>query len=214
VSDRAVTPLGASDPRRLEDRLGGFAGLVLAGGEGARFGGPKAWATLPDGRTFLEACAGALREGGARPVLATLPPDAADPGLPGLSALPLPRPGLEMFDSLRLGLAALLGDSDWTRVAILPVDHPLVRPATVAALAAAAGRAVIPRCAGKHGHPVVLDRAPAAAIADGRLAGPTLRDALARLGAAELELDDPGTTANCNTPTALAAAWTAWLATR
>jgi CTP:molybdopterin cytidylyltransferase MocA len=168
---------------------------------------------LPDGRTFLEACGQVLREGGARPILATLPSGACDPHLPGVSALPLPRPGLDMFASLRHGLALLLDDPGWRRLAILPVDHPLVRPATVAALAAAAGRAVIPRCAGKHGHPVVLDRAAALAIAEGRLAGPTLRDALRRLGAGELEVADPGTTANCNTPAALAAAWSACLAT-
>ena len=50
-----------------------FAGLILAGGEGKRWGGPKAWATLPDGKTFLEACFGALRESGGNPIVATLP---------------------------------------------------------------------------------------------------------------------------------------------
>ena len=38
--------------------LGGITRqVILGGGEGKRWGGPKAWAPLPDGRSFLEACA-------------------------------------------------------------------------------------------------------------------------------------------------------------
>ncbi len=189
-----------------------MAGVVLAGGEGRRFGGPKAWATLPDGRTFLEACAAALA--GAWPLLATLPPGSDDHDIADLEVLALPRPGLDMFASLRLGLERLLDDRGWRRAAVLPVDHPLVRPATVAALAAAEGRAVIPSFGGKHGHPVVLDREVALGIVSGELPGPTLREVLAAVGAATLPVDDPGVAANCNTPAALAAAWAACLATR
>jgi hypothetical protein len=43
-------------------------------------------------------------------------------------------------------------------------------------------------------------------IADERLTGPTLRDVLRPLGVTEIAVDDPGTTANCNTPGALARA--------
>jgi molybdenum cofactor cytidylyltransferase len=186
--------------------------VVLGGGEGRRFGGPKAWATLPDGRTFLEACVATLA--GARPVLATLPPGSDDPGITGLEVLPLPRSGLDMFASLQLGLGKLLADPAWLRVAVLPVDHPLVRPSTVAALAAAEGRAVIPSFRGKHGHPVVIDREVALGIVSGELPGPTLREVLAAAGASALPVDDPGVTANCNTPDALAAAWAACLVTR
>ena len=207
--ERPLNLLCASAPLRLCVKNDGLAGLALAGGEGRRFGGPKAWATLPDGRTFLDACAAALAGAGARPLFATLPPGSEDPRIPGLEVLPLPRPGLDMFASLRFGLERLLADPGWTRVAVLPVDHPLVRPATVGALATVSARAVIPSCRGKHGHPVVLDRDVAAGVADGQLAGPVLRDVLRTVGAATLEIDDPGVTANCNTPDALAAAWAA-----
>jgi molybdenum cofactor cytidylyltransferase len=190
------------------------AGVVLGGGEGRRFGGPKAWAALPDGRTFLEACAAALAAAGARRVLATLPPGSEDPGIAGLEILALPQPGLDMFASLQLGLGKLLADPAWLRVAVLPVDHPLVRPATVAALAAAEGRAVIPSFRGKHGHPVVVDRETALGIVSSELPGPTLREVLAAAGASVLPVDDPGVTANCNTPDALAAAWAECLVTR
>ena len=184
----------------------GVAGLILAGGAGTRFGGPKAYALLPDGRTFLAACAGCFASAGLAPVAATLPPDAPGAGVPGVRPVKLPVPGLAMFESLALGAASLLADDDWESVVVVPVDHPLVRPATVRALAAADGDAAIPSFRGKHGHPVKLRRPVAEAIARGALEGPTLREVLRAVGVAVVAVDDPGVTANCNTPEALAAA--------
>lgn len=183
-----------------------LAGLILAGGEGSRYGGPKAWAMLPDGRTFLEACAATLFGGGAAPVVATLPPESADPGIERLAVIPLPEPGLDMFASLRIGLRFLLGNARWSRVALLPVDHPLIRPESVVALAAGCAPANIPVCRGRRGHPVVVHRAVAEAVSRGELRGPTLREVLNAVGLAVVEVDDPGTVANCNTPNALARA--------
>ena len=183
-----------------------IAGVILAGGRGERFGMPKALATLPDSRSFLAACADCLAAAGAAPLVATLPPGVAAPPLPALMTVQLPTAGLAMFDSLRLALARALEDAGWTAAVILPVDHPLVRPATIAALAAADAPAAIPSFAGKHGHPVVLARAVAAGIAAGELAGPTLRDVLHRLAVEVVPVPDPGVTANCNTPDALRAA--------
>jgi CTP:molybdopterin cytidylyltransferase MocA len=186
-----------------------FAGLILAGGEGSRFGGPKAWVVLPDGRTFLEACAATLQTAGAGTVAATLPPGSVDPGIPGLTWLSLASRGLDMFASLRAGLQRMVGELEWTRVAVLPVDHPFVKPATVVALAACKARVAIPRYRGKHGHPVVLDRATAEAVANGRLPGPTLREVLKTARPVDVEVDDPGAVANCNTPDTMASAWSA-----
>ena len=45
----------------------GVAGLILARGEGSRFGRPKAWAQLPDGVSFLAACCRTLTTAGAAP---------------------------------------------------------------------------------------------------------------------------------------------------
>lgn len=183
-----------------------LAGLILAGGEGRRFGGPKAWAGLPDGRTFLEACSAALFGAGADRVVATLPPESSDPEIAGLQALPLPEPNLDMFGSLKIGLNHLIQSEDWERLAVLPVDHPLVRSETVRTLAAAGARAAIPSYRGKHGHPIVIDREVAVAIVCGDFDGPTMREILRAVAAIALEVDDPGVTANCNTPAALSEA--------
>jgi CTP:molybdopterin cytidylyltransferase MocA len=191
----------ASGSSRFSEKL---AGLVLAGGQGTRFGGPKAWAVLPDGRTFLEACVAALRHAGAEPLVATLPPASVDPAIDGLVAVSLSAPGLDMFASIRVGLQWLIGEKGWTRVAILPVDHPLVTPVAISVISAVDATAVIPCYLGKHGHPVVLDRSVADAVADGRRPGPTLREVLRACGAVDIAVDDPGTTANCNTPEQLA----------
>ncbi len=183
-----------------------LAGLILAGGEGRRWGGPKAWAKLPDGRTFLEACAETLREAGSRSIVATLPSGTDLTAIVALDAVALPGPGLDMFASLVTGLSRLMENPDWRIVAVLPVDHPLVSPSSVAALASAPARAAIPSFFGKHGHPVCLARSVAETIVDGKLTGPTLREVLRSVDAVDVDVDDPGVITNCNTPEALATA--------
>ncbi len=183
-----------------------FAGLILAGGEGKRWGGPKAWAKLPDGRTFLESCAEVLREAGSRPMVATAPPGTDCTAIGALSLVALPGPGLDMFASLVTGLDRLIEDPDWQVVAVLPVDHPLVSPGTVTALVDATTRAAIPTFNGKHGHPVCLARSVVQTIVEGKLTGPTLRQVMRSVDAVDVPVDDPGVITNCNTPEALATA--------
>jgi CTP:molybdopterin cytidylyltransferase MocA len=183
-----------------------FAGLILAGGEGKRWGGPKAFAEIEDGRTFLEACAAALVGAGAVPVVATLPPGTENPGIDGLGAIALPEPGMDMFASLATGLGCLLENSGWQKVAVLPVDHPLVHQSAISALVSTSARAAIPSFKGKHGHPICFDREVASAIVRGESPGPTLREVLREVGAVDVEVDDPGVIANCNTPAALSKA--------
>lgn len=185
-----------------------LAGLILAGGEGKRWGGPKAWAELPDGRTFLEACAETLQGAGSQSTIATVPPGTDRTAIGVLKLVALPRAGLDMFASLLIGLRHLVDHPDWRTVAVLPVDHPLVGPSTIAALANAPARAAIPSFNGKHGHPVCLARSVAETLVDGRLTGPTLREVLRSVDAVDVAVDDPGVITNCNTPEALASALT------
>jgi CTP:molybdopterin cytidylyltransferase MocA len=179
------------------------AGLILAGGEGRRWGAPKAFVRLPDQRSFLEACRDLLAGAGVRPLAATLPHNIGPEELPGLRSLPLPEPGLDMLASLRWGLRHLISDSSWRSVVVLPVDHPLVASDTVISLANSGGAAAIPVQGGKHGHPVCLSRQVAEQVAREVLGGANLRDIIRSVGSVDVPVDDPGIHANCNTPEAL-----------
>ena len=108
--------------------------------------------------------------------------------------------------SLRFLSAASPCWPEWQVVVVLPVDHPLVTPETIKAIAAPAAPAVLPVHGGRRGHPVALAREVAEGIASGAISGPTLHHVVAGLGWVEVAVDDPGVHANCNTPGALAAA--------
>lgn len=183
-----------------------FAGLILAGGAGRRYGRPKAAATLPDGQTFLNACAGVLGEGGARVIVATIRPGLSIAPTTAFTQTELPDPDVDMFGSLRHGLHRLLQMGDWPRAVILPVDHPLVAASTIRAVGETTGPASIPSFNGKHGHPIGLSRTVCKGIVTGRFPGPTLRDVIRKTGHCDVEVDDSGVGANCNTPEKLAAA--------
>jgi CTP:molybdopterin cytidylyltransferase MocA len=184
-----------------------IAAIVLAGGRGRRYGFPKATAKLPDGRTFLTACVTTLRRAGARVVVATLPPGFDGPVPRRVVPIEISFRESDQFASLRRGAAAALAAGPWDVLVVHPVDHPLVRPSTVRRLVAVESQTVAPSHAGRGGHPVVLGRGIVNALVDGSEPGPTLREVLARAGVATVEVDDPGVVTNCNTPAALAAAF-------
>ena len=186
------------------------AGLILAGGAGRRFGEPKAFARLPDGRSFLDACAKAMQQAGVEPVVPTLPSNAGD-GIPkSVKPLRLPGTGLDMFASIKLGIHNLIEDSNWHRLIILPVDHPLINASTIVTLCNQYDcDAAIPTLEGRHGHPIMISRKLAEKIVDGRLPGPTLREVLRAGRACDISVDDPGIRANCNTPQTLRDSWIA-----
>jgi len=184
--------------------------LILAGGAGRRWGGPKAWARLGDGTTFLAACASTLRQAGADPILATLPPvtapDAASDAAsehrgserPRLSLLRLPEHGLDMFSSLLCGLEWLADRVGWQAVVVLPVDHPLVRPQTVRELVGAGPPAAIPCWEGSRGHPVCLWRPVVARAVRRDLGASSLRELLRAVGAVDVAVGDAAVRANLN----------------
>jgi CTP:molybdopterin cytidylyltransferase MocA len=181
-----------------------FAGLILAGGEGTRWGGPKAWARLPDGQTFLDACSQMLITAGATPVMVTLPPGRLLGEVPaGAEQRQLPAPGLDMLASIRIGLEELLGERSWEAVVVLPVDHPLVAATTPRVLVAAGPPAAIPTLNGRHGHPVCLWRQLAARVVSDHHQVENLRQVLKAAPARDVAVIDPGVRANCNTPEAL-----------
>lgn len=161
--------------------------IVLAAGEGVRMGGGgKALATI-HGITFLERVFEACREGGCRATYVVVRPDdtATRDYVESLTHHHVHRPRCRispvlnpeadrgMFSSVRLGLKASLNADPAHAIVVFPVDFPFVHHTTVHALAhaldaesAKASIVVRPRYHERTGHPIVLSRGLATAIAE------------------------------------------------
>jgi nicotine blue oxidoreductase len=138
------------------------AGVLLAAGEGSRFGQPKALVKL-HGLTLAERGVRLLRAGGADPVLVVT--GAAPVELAGIHAVRNEQYRTGMGSSLRAGLQALSGAGalapEAGAVVVALADQPLVGPAAVARLIAAyAGGAgvVVAAYHGRPRNPVLLAR--------------------------------------------------------
>ncbi|GFK92189.1 Molybdenum cofactor cytidylyltransferase [Fundidesulfovibrio magnetotacticus] len=136
------------------------AAVILAAGLSSRMeGGFKPLMPL-GGATVLERAAVLLHQCGAEHALVVAGNRACEVNAEaqrlGLACVENPDFLEGMFSSVRAGLAALPGGFD--AVLVLPVDIPLVRPATVRLLLASwRGQAVAyPTFAGERGHPPLL----------------------------------------------------------
>ena len=179
-----------------------IAGLVLAGGEGRRFGGTEKALLRLAGRPLLSHViallapqVGALAISG-RPLLAPFAegyPILPDGGFAGRGPLAGLLAGLEWAASI--GAASLLS---------MPVDTPFF-PRDLAARLAPPPAVVV--CDGRVHHLVALWPVAAAAAVRARLAGGGGAVALAGVGCREVVFAaEDGWFANINTPEALAAA--------
>lgn len=138
-----------------------ITGIVLAAGASRRMGSPKALLEV-NGETFYERAVAILKAGGCDEVVVVA--DPADPEVAeridgmGVRSVPGAGRGSQQIDSLRAGLRAL--DRDVMAAVVLPVDHPLVAPETVAALIgefrASAAPIVLPVTGGERGHPALF----------------------------------------------------------
>lgn len=173
--------------------------IVLASGRGERFvaaggTGSKLRALLA-GKPVLERTLDAVRASG----LAWHVEGAGHPG---------------MGDSIAAAVRATRDAPGWL---ILPGDLPLVRAATLRAVAAALdGRvnAVQPNYQGERGHPVgfAAGCGPQLAALEGNLgASSVLRSMRAIDSVADLAVDDAGVVTDIDTPAALAQAEALWL---
>jgi CTP:molybdopterin cytidylyltransferase MocA len=134
------------------------AGVLLAAGEGSRFGRPKALVEV-NGRTLAERGADLLRSGGAEPILIVT--GAAPVHLPGAQAVDNPDWRTGMGSSLRAALRALTDMQDVSAVVVALADQPLIGPESVARLIAAyrAGAGVaVAAYDGQPRNPVLLAR--------------------------------------------------------
>ena len=130
------------------------AGLVLAAGEGRRFGGRKQLALL-DGRPLIEHALAALAGLDRVVVVLGAHADEVRRGADLGAAEVVVCDGWEegMSASLRAGLAALRGAEE---VVILLADQPFMTAAVVERVRAAAGPAARAVYGGEPGHPVVV----------------------------------------------------------
>lgn len=181
-------------------------GVVLAAGRSARMGSPKPLLRI-GGRSFLERAVDALREGGCRRVVVVAPvtPVAiAEAGLATGAHVVVNEDGQsQQVDSLRLGLGAL--GEDAAAVVVLPVDHPLVRPETVAALLAAfrERRKPVVRATfhDRPGHPTLFSRLTFDELGSRRLERGA--ESVVMAHAADVEdvaVEDPGVTSDIDSP--------------
>jgi nicotine blue oxidoreductase len=132
--------------------------VLLAAGEGSRFGRPKALVEV-NGRTLAERGADLLRSGGADPILIVT--GAAPVHLPGAQVVDNPDWRTGMGSSLRAALRALTGTQDVSAVVVALADQPLVGAEAVARLIAAyrAGASVaVAAYDGQPRNPVLLAR--------------------------------------------------------
>jgi len=184
------------------------AGVIPAAGSSTRMGRSKALLDA-GGRSFLAATVGCLVAGGCRPVAVVLTDGQDEEERKAVAAgavpLPNPDPGAGPITSLRVALRALEGEA--AGVALLPVDHPLVRPETVQLLVEAfresAAPVVLPTHRGERGHPGLFRHTVFPELLDPELEGGARAVVHAHLDEALLvEVDDPGVLADIDTPEA------------
>ncbi|MBI1378033.1 MAG: NTP transferase domain-containing protein [Frankiales bacterium] len=176
--------------------MGATAGLVLAAGEGRRFGGPKAPYEL-DGVRLVDRAVAVLREAGCDPVVVVLGAWLGE--VPGAQVVRNDDWATGMGSSLRVGLDAVARHDGVERVAVTLVDLPgLTAEAVRRALAGAAGTAdgaparalAVATYDGRRGHPVVLGRAHWAGAAASAAGDRGARDYLATHAPVLVEVGD------------------------
>jgi len=130
--------------------VGDVSGLVLAAGEGRRFGGPKAPAVVA-GERLVDRAVRVLREGGCDPIYVVLGAWLGD--VPGARIVMNDTWAEGMGSSLRVGLDAVEGAD---RVLVTLVDLPGLTGEAVARMLASPDRLAQASYAGERGHPVLL----------------------------------------------------------
>ncbi|MGW4801415.1 NTP transferase domain-containing protein [Nonomuraea sp. MG754425] len=183
-------------------RTAEVAGLLLAAGEGARLGRPKALVEF-EGERLVDRGVRMLEEGGCHPVVVVL--GAATVQVRGAVTVRNPDWASGMGSSLRVGLAALPEEAGSVVVAL--IDQPLIGPGAVRALigSGATGLAVA-TYGGRRRNPVLITRAHFAGVAElatGDVGARPYLKAHPEL-VTEVPCDDYGDPADIDTPEDLA----------
>ena len=167
------------------------AGLVLAAGEGRRFGGPKA-PVVVDGERLVDRAVRVLREAGCEPVYVVLGAWQGD--VPGARVVLNPDWPEGMGSSLRAGLTALEG-APVDAVVVTLVDLPGLTSAAVRRLIEADSGIAAAAYEGERGHPVRFSREHWAGVADSARGDAGARDYL-RAHASDVRLIEVGDVAS------------------
>lgn len=169
-------------------------------------GRPKGLLKL-DGESFVRRAVRVLEGGGCEPVVVVVAEGDArardEAEAAGATVITNPDPGEGPITSLRLAIEWL--GSSVSAIAYLPVDHPTVRPATVARLLAAArdcgASLVVPIYRDKRGHPAVFGSALFAELMDPELEGGARTVVHRHLDSTVLlEVEDVGVITDVDTP--------------
>ncbi|MEU7854770.1 nucleotidyltransferase family protein [Nonomuraea sp. NPDC049141] len=129
------------------------AGLLLAAGQGARLGTPKALVEY-EGERLVDRGVRLLEEGGCHPVVVVL--GAATVQVRRAVTVRNPDWPTGMGSSLRVGLAALPEEAESVVIAL--VDQPFIRPEAVRALIAGQAEVAVATYGGKRRNPVLIAR--------------------------------------------------------
>lgn len=153
-----------------------IVGVVLAAGEGARFGGPKAPYVL-DGERLVDRAVRVLRDGGCQRVLVVLGAWVGD--VPGADVVVNEGWPEGMGSSLRAALQHLAADDDAAAALVTLVDLPGLTPEAVRRVAACGADLAVAAYDGVRGHPVLIDRAHWAGVVESARGDRGARDYLA-----------------------------------
>lgn len=127
------------------------AGLILAAGEGKRFGGPKA-PYVHNGERLVDRAVNVLSEAGCSPIFVVLGAWVGE--VPRATVLENKDWPTGMGSSLQVGLNHLNSESEIDEVVVSLVDLPGLTSEAVARIVSAPGEIVVAAYDGKRGHPV------------------------------------------------------------
>ncbi len=185
----------------------GVVGVVLAAGSGSRMGMPKARVTGTDGRSWVAAAAGAVRDGGCEPVVVVIGAEAelVRPLVPGFATVVVAPDWAEgMGASLRAGLRAVTAAAPGAIAALIHlVDVPDVGSAVIERMVTYAAPDGLARAtyAGRAGHPVLIGRTHWDAVTDAAVGDQGARSYLAGRQVTAVECGDLASGIDVDHPT-------------
>ncbi|HSN06687.1 MAG TPA: NTP transferase domain-containing protein [Candidatus Angelobacter sp.] len=175
------------------------AGLVLAAGEGRRFGGPKA-PYVVDGERLVDRAVRVLQEASCAPVVVVLGAWVGD--VPGADVVVNRDWASGMGSSLRVGLDHLRALDGVDRVVVTLVDLPGLTAEAVRRVGRSATDLASATYDGVRGHPVLLGRAHWAGAAAAAVGDRGARDYLAAQEVDLVEVGDVASDADLDLPLA------------